>query len=255
MRTGTMFARAIAAPWSRVARPAVGPSFVCRRAAAAAVAAVPCRHSSGDALLFKLTGKDQLGVVSVSVVRFCWLCLGSEAGSCVCGIASNRSLLTQLTPDATARCAHQVSDYSSILAKHNAKLLDIEQASCVTHQTFTLNMLVSVGDQSDAMVTDMLLNSQDRHIKMDVVVVKGDNLRGDDEPQVRHALTLMKEDLGFDVIAKVADAAAQHGFNIQQVRRSAVQAPALPQLARVLSLHRCVARACTSSPSSWSGIV
>jgi hypothetical protein len=68
------------------------------------------------------------------------------------------------------------------------------------------------------MVTDMLLNSQERHIKMDVVVVQGDDLRGDDEPQVRHALTLMKEDLGFDVIAKVANAAAQHGFNIQQVR-------------------------------------
>lgn len=79
-------------------------------------------------------------------------------------------------------------------------------------------MLVSAGGDSDAMVADMLLNSQDRHIKMDVVVVKGDELRGDDEPQVRHALTLMKEDLGFDVIAKVADAAAQHGFNIQQVR-------------------------------------
>ena len=88
-------------------------------------------------------------------------------------------------------------------------------------------MLVSVGDESDAMVTDMLLNSQDRHIKMDVVVVKGENLRGDDEPQVRHALTLMKEDLGFDVIAKVADAAAKHGFNIQQVRRSGHLALAL----------------------------
>ena len=111
-----------------------------------------------------------------------------------------------------------MADYSSILDNHNAKLLDIEQASCVTHSTFTLNMLVSSGEDSDAMVTDMLLNSQERHIKMDVVVVQGDDLRGDDEPQVRHALTLMKEDLGFDVIAKVADAAAQHGFNIQQVR-------------------------------------
>ena len=114
-----------------------------------------------------------------------------------------------------------MSDYSSILDKHDAKLLDIEQASCETHSTFTLNMLVSKGGDSDAMVTDMLLNSQDRHIKMDVVVVQGDNLRGDDEPQVRHALTLMKEDLGFDVIAKVADAAATHGFNIQQVRGTA----------------------------------
>ena len=56
-------------------------------------------------------------------------------------------------------------------------------------------MLVSVGDESDAMVTDMLLNSQDRHIKMDVVVVKGENLRGDDEPQVRHALVGVLRDL------------------------------------------------------------
>ena len=79
----------------------------------------------------------------------------------------------------------QVANYSSILDKHKAKLLDIEQASCVTHSTFTLNMLVSVGDNSDAMVTDMLLNSQNRNIKMDVVVVTGEDLRGDDKPQVR----------------------------------------------------------------------
>ena len=52
-----MFARA-AVPWSRATRPA----FVCRRAAVAVAA--PCRHStSGSALLFKLTGRDQLGVV------------------------------------------------------------------------------------------------------------------------------------------------------------------------------------------------
>ena len=138
-----------------------------------------------------------------------------------------------------------MSDYSSILDKHNAKLLDIEQASCVTHSTFTLNMLVSVADESDAMVTDMLLNSQERHIKMDVVVVKGENLRGDDEPQVRHALTLMKEDLGFDVIGKVADAAAKHGFNIQQVRRSGYRALPVPFLASTW------ARACTTFLYSW----
>ena len=80
-------------------------------------------------------------------------------------------------------------------------------------------MLVSAGATSDAMVTEMLLNSQRRNIRMDVVVVKGDELRGDDQPTTRHALTLLKEDLGFDVISKVAAAASQHGFNIQQVDR------------------------------------
>ena len=112
-----------------------------------------------------------------------------------------------------------MSDYADILFQHNAKLLDIEQASCETHSTFTLNMLVSAGATSDAMVTEMLLNSQRRNIRMDVVVVKGDELRGDDQPTTRHALTLLKEDLGFDVISKVAAAASQHGFNIQQVDR------------------------------------
>ena len=36
-----------------------------------------------------------------------------------------------------------VADYSDILFKHGAQMLDVEQASCSTHSTFTLNFLVS----------------------------------------------------------------------------------------------------------------
>jgi predicted amino acid-binding ACT domain protein len=113
----------------------------------------------------------------------------------------------------------QVAQFSEVLHKHGAQMLDIEQAACGTHSTFTLNMLVQGGKNSDAMVSDMLLSSQQGNIQMSVVVVEQSSIRGDDEPEVRHALTLLKPDMGFDVIAKVAAEATNHGFNIQEIDR------------------------------------
>eukprot|EP01052_Picozoa_sp_SAG31_P075174 SAG31_NODE_34341_length_334_cov_0.659574_1_plen_50_part_10 len=49
---------------------------------------------------------------------------------------------------------------------------------------------------------------------MSVIVVEREKIRGDDQPQKRHALTLMKEDLGFDVVSKVAAVAADANFNV-----------------------------------------
>jgi predicted amino acid-binding ACT domain protein len=46
----------------------------------------------------------------------------------------------------------QLGTFSEILHKHDARLLDIEQAACDTHSTFTLNMLVVAGEKSDDMV-------------------------------------------------------------------------------------------------------
>ena len=130
--------------------------------------------SADTALLFKLTGRDQLGVLG---------------------------------------------EYSNVLSRHNARLLDIEQGACETHSTFTLNMLVAAQDEADAMVTDMLQKCQGNNVRLDVVVVGEEDLRGDDKPTVRHALTLIKPDLGFDVISKVASGAAEHGLNVMAVDR------------------------------------
>lgn len=109
--------------------------------------------------------------------------------------------------------------YTEVLHKHNARLLDIEQAACGTHSTFALNMLVQPGPDSDSLVTDMTQSSQEGGVKLDVVVVQSDDLKGDDEPEIRHALTLLKPDMGFDVIAKTTAAATRHGFNILEIDR------------------------------------
>jgi hypothetical protein len=50
---------------------------------------------------------------------------------------------------------------------------------------------------------------------------------GDDKHTERYALTLLKENLGFDVIAKVSAAAGLFGFNIQQAREGICPPPCL----------------------------
>lgn len=177
----------------RFARPTAVAALPWRAATAAARIVQPCGAASrrgaasvssaapGTALLFKLTGRDHLGLLG---------------------------------------------EYSQVLSRHDAKLLDIEQGACETHSTFTLNMLVAATDNSDSMVMDMLRQSQQDKIKLDVVVVGNDELRGDDKPTLRHALTLLKKDMGFDVISKVARAAAEHGLNVTGVDRLS---PLVPQ--------------------------
>eukprot|EP01051_Picozoa_sp_SAG22_P003727 SAG22_NODE_185_length_15941_cov_8.668034_7_plen_405_part_00 len=118
-------------------------------------------------------------------------------------------------------CLHWPSNQSSC-ADPSAWLLPtiVPQAACSTHSTFTLNFLISSpGAASDAIICDMLQKTQQQNLTMSVVTVERSNLRGDDQPQKRHALTLMKEDLGFDVVTKVAAVAAEANFNVLQVDR------------------------------------
>ena len=72
----------------------------------------------------------------------------------------------------------------------------------------------------------MLQRTQQQNIMMKVVVVQKDSLRGDDKPQRRHALTLLKEDMGFDVIHKVSTVAAENNFNVLQIDRLSPLIPA-----------------------------
>ena len=100
-----------------------------------------------------------------------------------------------------------VSEFSAVLANHNAVILDVEQAACTVHSTFSLNLLARCSNENGNVVESMVSKAQELQVNMGATVVQngsGDsNLRPDGESGSRLALTLEGDDLKFSQLAGI----------------------------------------------------
>eukprot|EP01050_Picozoa_sp_SAG11_P015607 SAG11_NODE_2044_length_3886_cov_2.256668_1_plen_168_part_00 len=89
---------------------------------------------------------------------------GASSAASTPGPSEGATVLFQLTGQDQLGI---IADYSQILNDNGAVLLDIEQASCTTHSTFTLNFLIaSPGAKSDAIMMAMIEKTQKQNIQV-----------------------------------------------------------------------------------------
>lgn len=107
------------------------------------------------------------------------------------------------------------AEIAELLARMDARVLDVEQA--VTQGHLTLHWLVDVGDGTQPVLKELLWKARELDVQVDFRVVPP----GDVEPELpqRYAVTLVQAELTSRVIARATRAAAARGFNIAQVGR------------------------------------
>ena len=111
-----------------------------------------------------------------------------------------------------------VAAFSRVLADHGAQVLDVDQSACTVHSTFTLDLLARCGEQG-AVMQAMLTAAQARQLTLEVVALEPGTIRSDDSPGTRYKLTLFAHGMRFEVLALVAEAAAEAGLTVERIDR------------------------------------
>ncbi len=125
--------------------------------------------------------------------------------------AADALLITVAGPDGPGITAQ----IATLLADAHARILDVEQA--VVQRFLTLHFLVAFDDaQSQGVLKDLLWKARELNLHINFEPVKHEEERA---PKQAFAVTLLKPEIGADVLARAATAAAKHGFNIDKIGR------------------------------------
>lgn len=123
--------------------------------------------------------------------------------------ASDTLLISVAGPDRPGITAQ----LSTLLAEAGARLLDVEQV--VVQRFLSLHFLVALDDEtSQRVLKDLLWKSRELGLHIDFRPVSQEE---DDATRVAFAVTILKAELGANVLARAAAAAAKHGFNIDKI--------------------------------------
>jgi phosphoserine phosphatase len=109
------------------------------------------------------------------------------------------------------------SQMATLLAEAGAILLDVEQV--VVQSFLTLHFLVSFeNEKSQNVLKDLLWKARELGLQIDFKPIERE-----EEKIAKHswAVTLIKPEIGADVLARAATAAAKNGFNIDKISRLA----------------------------------
>lgn len=125
--------------------------------------------------------------------------------------AADALLITVAGPDRPGITAQ----LATLLAEANARILDVEQA--VVQRFLTLHFLVALDDaQSQSVLKDLLWKARELNLHINFEPVKHEEERA---PKQAFAVTLLGAQIGGNVLARAATAAAKHGFNIDKIGR------------------------------------
>jgi phosphoserine phosphatase len=112
-------------------------------------------------------------------------------------------------------------DLSAILARHEARVLDIGQS--VIHNTLTLGMLIELPKESEShpVLKDVLFKAHEWNLQVDFTPVSGPDYENwvTAQGKPRHILTLLGRSLSARHLEGLGDLVTRHGMNIDQITR------------------------------------
>jgi len=113
------------------------------------------------------------------------------------------------------------SAITTILAQYQINILDIGQA--VIHDTLSLGILIEVpkAAESSPLLRDILFKAHELNMNIRFQPVEEDNYESwvDGQGKSRHIITLLSRKLSSAHIARVAEIAANHSLNIDNINR------------------------------------
>ncbi|MBQ0785434.1 MAG: phosphoserine phosphatase SerB [Amphritea sp.] len=113
------------------------------------------------------------------------------------------------------------SSITSTLAKFDIDILDIGQS--VIHNTLSLGILIGVPEEAEAssLLRDILFKAHemDMHIRFEPVPAEEYESWVTEQGKSRHIITLLARKVTAEHIGKVAQTAADHGLNIDNISR------------------------------------
>ncbi len=113
------------------------------------------------------------------------------------------------------------SAITTILAQYRINILDIGQA--VIHDTLSLGILIEVpkAAESSPLLRDILFKAHELNMNIRFQPVEEDNYESwvDGQGKSRHIITLLSRKLSSAHIARVAEIAANHSLNIDNINR------------------------------------
>jgi phosphoserine phosphatase len=105
--------------------------------------------------------------------------------------------------------------FASLLADAKAQVLDVEQA--VVEGYLTLLFLIALDEPSSkGVLKDLLWKAREVGLQLEFRPVRAE---ARPRPSQSWAVTMIKPEIGADVLARAAQAAAAHGFNIEKIAR------------------------------------
>ncbi|MCK6546666.1 phosphoserine phosphatase SerB [Myxococcota bacterium] len=105
--------------------------------------------------------------------------------------------------------------FAALLAEAKAQVLDVEQA--VVEGYLTLLFLIALDEPSSkGVLKDLLWKAREVGLQLEFRPVRAE---ARPRPAQTWAVTMIKPEIGADVLARAAQAAATHGFNIEKIAR------------------------------------
>jgi len=109
------------------------------------------------------------------------------------------------------------AEISRLLADAGSELLDVEQA--VTQDFLNLNFVIVMRADDKTLLKDLLWKARELGVNVDFKIVPGLDRVSTRRSHHSWAVTLVQPNLGAQVLASAAAAAAKHGFNIDKIER------------------------------------